>query len=123
MNSSADEDAFGFPVDIGMAARPVFRGEGGKPSLQEAPVERGVVSDNEHSPPEQILDHSIINALTGDHLIGNAGNVGDLRRDRKAGAFEPFPGAEDFVNPPVLTVIFEEADAKLDDLVAIGIGA
>src|SRR6266446_4034922 len=105
-----------------MAARPVFRGERGKPSLQEAPVERGVVSDNEHSPPEQILDHSIINALTGDHLIGNAGNVRYLRRDRKAGVFEPLPGTENLVDPPFLTVIFEEANGEFDDPVTIGIG-
>jgi AAA ATPase domain len=61
--------------------------------------------------------------LTGDHLIGNAGNVRDLGRDREAGIFEPLPSAEDFVNPPILTVIFEEADPEFDDLVAIGVGA
>ena len=61
--------------------------------------------------------------MTGDHLIGNAGNVGDLRRDRKAGVFEPLPVAENFVDPPVLPIIFEEADGKLDDLVATRIGA
>jgi hypothetical protein len=42
-----------------------------------------------------------------------------FRRDGKAEIFEPLPGAEHFVNPPVLTVIFEEADADFDDLVAI----
>jgi hypothetical protein len=30
------------------------------------------------------------------------------------------PGAENFVDPPGLTVMFEEADAEFDDLVAIG---
>jgi hypothetical protein len=58
--------------------------------------------------------------VTRDHLIGNAGNFCDLARDGKAGIFEPLPGAENFVDPPALTVIFEEADAEFDDLVAIG---
>src|SRR4029077_20988831 len=101
----------------------MFRGEGGEPSLQEAAVERGVVGDDEHYRAEQIVHGPIIYALTSDHLIGNAGNVRDFWWDRKAGIFEPLPGAENFVDPPVLTVIFEEADAKLDDLVALGIGA
>jgi hypothetical protein len=61
--------------------------------------------------------------MTGDHLIGNAGNVRDLRRNRKAGIFEPLPGAENLVDPPALTVILEEADAEFDDLVEIGVGA
>ena len=51
--------------------------------------------------------------MTGDHLIGNAGNTRDLGWDRKAGIFEPLPGAEDFVDLSVLTVILEEADAEL----------
>ena len=51
--------------------------------------------------------------MTGDHLIGNAGNARDLGWDRKAGIFEPLPGAEDFVDLSVLTVILEEADAEL----------
>jgi hypothetical protein len=32
-------------------------------------------------------------------------------------------GGENFVDPPALTVVFEEADAELDDLVAIGVDA
>jgi hypothetical protein len=47
--------------------------------------------------------------VTGDHLICDSGNVRDLRWDRKAGIFEPLPGAENFVDPPGLTAIFEEA--------------
>ena len=42
---------------------------------------------------------------------------------KKPGSSKPLPGAENFVDPPALTVIFEEADAEFDDLVAIGIGA
>jgi hypothetical protein len=116
-------DALGFPVNIGMTACPMFRGEGGEPSLQETAVERGVVGDDEHYPPEQIVDGSIINAVTRDHLVGNAGNVRDFWWDREAGIFEPLPGAENFVDPPVLTVVFEEADPDFDDFVAIGVSA
>jgi hypothetical protein len=46
--------------------------------------------------------------------------VGSKGRDLPA---TPIPGTEDFVNPPGLTVVFEEADADFDDLVAIGIRA
>jgi hypothetical protein len=101
----------------------MFRGKDGNPALQESAVEVGVVGDYKHYPVEQITDGGIVDTLVGGHLIGNPGHVGDLRSDRKAGIFEPLPGAENFVDLPVLTVIFEVADAQLDDLVAIGIGA
>jgi len=41
-----------------------------KPFFQEAAVGRGVVGDDEHYPAYQIVDGSMINAVTGDHLIG-----------------------------------------------------
>ena len=81
------------------------------------------MGDNEHDLLQQIVDGLLVDALTGDHLIGDAGDVRDLRRDREAWIFEPLPGAEDFVDPPGLAVIFEEADAKFDDLVVVGVGA
>src|SRR5690242_5335717 len=93
-------NALGLPVDIETAASPMFRGEGWKPFLQEAAVEISVMGDDEDDPDQQIVDGSIIDAKTGDHLIGNAGDGRDLRRDRKAGIFGPLPRAEDFVNPP-----------------------
>ena len=101
----------------------MFCGEGGKPFLQEAAIEIRIVGDDEHDPAEQIVDGVIVNAVTGDHLIGNAGNFRDLRWDRKAGIFEPLPGTENFVDPPALTLIFEEADAEFDNPIAIGVGA
>ena len=65
----------------------------------------------------------IVDAVTGDHLIGNARDVRDLGRDRDAGFLEPLPGTKDFVDPPVLTFVLEQADAELDDLVAVWVGA
>src|ERR1700758_3135704 len=82
-----------------------------------------MMGDDEDCPAQQIVDSAIVDAVTSDHLTGNPGNLCDLRRDGKAGIFKPLPGAENFVNPPVLAVIFEEADAEFDDLVGIGIGA
>jgi hypothetical protein len=101
----------------------MFRREDGKPFLQKPAIESRVVGDYENHPAQQIVDGAILYAMTGDHLIGNAGNVRDLRRNRKAGIFEPLPGAENFIDPPALTVIFEQADAEFDDLVALGIDA
>jgi hypothetical protein len=49
----------------------------------------------------------IVDAVTGDHCIGDAGDLRDFRWDRKSGIFEPLPGAENFVDPPVLSVILE----------------
>src|SRR5215471_11942847 len=100
----------------------MFGGEGGKSPLQEAAIEIGVVGDNEHYPVEQIVDSVIVDVLTGDHLVGNAGNLDDLGWDRKTRIFEPLPAAQNFVNPPALPVVLEGADAQFDDLVAIGIG-
>jgi hypothetical protein len=47
-------DTLGLPVDIGTAARPMFRGEGRKPFLQEAAVEIRIVGDDEHYPVYEI---------------------------------------------------------------------
>jgi hypothetical protein len=68
-------------LDISAAARPMFSGEHGKPFLQEAAIEIGVVRDDEHYPVEQIVDGAVINAVTGDHLIGDARNLRYLRQD------------------------------------------
>jgi hypothetical protein len=81
------------------------------------------MGDDEYDPTQQIVDGVIVNGVASDHLIGNAGNFRDLGRDRKAGIFEPLPGTENFVDPPVLTLIFEEADAEFDNPIAIGVGA
>jgi len=101
----------------------MFRREDGEPFLQEAAIEIRIVGDDEHYPVEQTVDGGIVNAVTCDHLIGNAGHVRNLRWDRNGGIFEPLPGAENFVDPPVLTVIFEQADAEFDNHVAIEVGA
>jgi len=100
----------------------MFCGEGGKPFLQEAAIEIGVMGNNEHYPVEQVVYDAIIDAMTGNHRIGNAGDLRDLRRDRKTRVIEPFPRAEEFVDPPVLAVVFEEADTEFYNFVAIGVG-
>ena len=59
----------------------------------EAAIEIRVVRDDEHDPAQHIIDGAVINAVTGDHLIVDAGNGHDLRWDGRAGIFEPLPGA------------------------------
>src|SRR5689334_16710948 len=115
-------DTLGLSVDIETAARPMFFSKGRKPFLQKVAVEIRMMGYDQHHPAQQIIDGTVIDAVPGDHLIGDAGNPGDLRREGSAGIFEPFPRAENFVDPPGLTLIFEEADAEFADLVAIGIG-
>jgi hypothetical protein len=44
------------------------------------------VGDDEHRLDQQIVDGEIVDAQTGDHLIGNAGDLCDLRRDRNPGS-------------------------------------
>jgi hypothetical protein len=104
-------DTFGLPVDVETAARPMFCGEGRKSFLQEAAVEIRMMGDDEDDPAKQIIDGAFVNPVTGDHLIGNAGDFRYLRRDRKTEIFEPLPGAKNLVNPPLLAVIFKHADA------------
>jgi hypothetical protein len=69
----------------------MFSGEHGKPFLREAAIEIGVVRDDEHYPVEQIVDGAVINAVTGDHLIGDARNLRYPRRDRKSGIWRTTP--------------------------------
>jgi len=44
-------DSLGLPVDIETAARPMFGGEDGKPSLEEAAIEIRVVGYDKDDPP------------------------------------------------------------------------
>jgi hypothetical protein len=74
-------------------------------------------------PAKQIIDSLFVDPMAGDHLIGDAGDLRDLRWDRKAGVFQPLPGAENLIDAPVVPTVLEEADAELDNLVLIGIGA
>jgi len=48
----------------------MFRGEDRNPFLQEAAIEIRVVGDDQDNPVEQIVDGSVVKAVTGDHLIG-----------------------------------------------------
>jgi hypothetical protein len=80
-------DTLGLPVDIETAASPMFRGEGWKSFLQEAAVEISVVGDDEHHPAQQIVDGTFVDAVTGHHFIGNAGNFRDLRRIETPGCW------------------------------------
>jgi len=59
--------------------------------------------------------------VASNHCIGNAGDLRDLRRDRTPRIFQPFPRAEDFVDPSALPVILKQADPESDDFVAIGV--
>jgi hypothetical protein len=43
-------DTLGLAINIGAAASPMFRGEDGKPFLQEAAVEIRIVGDDEDDP-------------------------------------------------------------------------
>ena len=52
---------------------PNFRSEGGEPFFQEAAVKSGIMGDDEHNPIQQIVDSLIVDTVTGDHLIGDAG--------------------------------------------------
>jgi hypothetical protein len=101
----------------------MFCRKGGKSSLQEAAIEIGVVGDNEYYPVEQIVDSVIVDALTGDHLVGNVGDLDDLAWDRKTRIFEPPPAAQNSIDPPALPVVLDGANAQFDNLVAIGIGS
>jgi hypothetical protein len=82
----------------------MFCREDPNPFLPEAAVELCMVGDDEHDPTQKIIDGVFVDAVTGDHQIGNAGNFRDLGWDGKAGIVEPLPRAENFVDPPGLTV-------------------
>ena len=59
-------DTLGLPINISAATCPMFRREDGEPFLQEAAIEIRVVGDDEHYPPQQIVDGAIVDAVTGD---------------------------------------------------------
>ena len=69
----------------------MFCREGGKLFLQESTIEIRVVGSDEYHPVEPIVDGMMVDAATGDHFIGNAGDIRDLGRDRKPRIFKPFP--------------------------------
>ncbi len=116
-------DTLGSPVDVGKAARPMFCGKDGQPPFQKASIERGVVGDDEHNLSQQVVHSSIVNTMPRNHLIGDPGEAGDFRRERNSGIFEPIPRADHPIDPSVASAILEHTHAKLDDPVALGIGA
>jgi hypothetical protein len=72
-------DTLAFPINIGAAASPMFHDESWKPSLQGAAIEIRIVGDDEHYAAQQIVYGAIVDPVTGDHLIGDAGDLRDLR--------------------------------------------
>jgi hypothetical protein len=99
----------------------MFWSEHWKPFLQEAAVESGIMSDDEHYAAQQIVYGTLINSATGDHFIGNAGDLRDFSGDREAGIFKPLPRAMDFIDLPAFPVVFEKANPEFDNSVALGI--
>ena len=69
--SRSGRSSIRFGLLISVPAIPLTRREHRKPFFQEAAVERGVMGDDEHDPAQQIVDGPIVDAVTGDHPIGD----------------------------------------------------
>src|SRR6201987_3416492 len=67
-------DALTLPVNIIATARPVLSGEGRESFFDKAAIEGSMMSDDEHDLTEQIVYSTIVNALAGDHFIGDPGD-------------------------------------------------
>ena len=87
--------------DAGVAPRhflprtaPRQRGEHGQAGLEELAVETSVVRDHDADGLEQLTDARVVDALAGDHRVGNAVNGGRRGRDRHARIFERVVGLE-----------------------------
>jgi hypothetical protein len=49
----------------------MFLGEDRNPFLEETAIEIRIMGDDEHDPAQQIVDGPIVDAVTGDHPIGD----------------------------------------------------
>jgi hypothetical protein len=116
-------DALSLPVNIVATARPVLSGEGRESFFDKAAIEGSMMSDDEDDPPKQIIYGTIVNALAGDHFIGDPGDFRDLRRDRKAGIFEPLPGTKYLIDPSLMRLYSNRLMPSSIILVALRIGA
>ena len=78
----------GFPGDVVDGAGPVLVREHGEPRLDKRSVELGVVCDHEVRLVGQRLHLRIVNALAGDHFVGDVRESHDFRRQRAARILE-----------------------------------
>ena len=60
-------DTLGSPIDVRTAASPMFVHEDGQPPFEKAPVEGGVMGDDEHDRLQKTAHSIVINAMPGDH--------------------------------------------------------
>jgi hypothetical protein len=79
----------GAPIDLGIGTGPGLadkdRGEG----LAERPVEAGIVGNDEIGGLDERTNRRHVDHLAEDHGIGDAGQPGDIGRDRDARLLQP----------------------------------
>lgn len=114
--------ALGAPGDLVAGAAPVLVAEHRPARLAHLPVEAGVMGDDHRRVGRDPRHRVIVDPLPGDVGVGDAGQPGDLRRDRLAGLMQLVEGVEQAVDPPASAVL-ELQDPELDHLVGGEVGA
>ena len=76
------------PVNVGKGAGPVQRRKLRQARLDKRPVKAGVVGDHQISTFQHGQDPGFIQRLTAQHVVGDAGDDGDLRGHGHAGVFQ-----------------------------------
>ena len=76
-------EAIGAPVDLGRAAAPGHLFEDRPVALSEHAVEAGIMGDDDDRVGDEGRDHVGIDALPGDHVVGDTGHGRRLGRDRR----------------------------------------
>ena len=80
--------ALGFPVHAGEGTGPGFVGKHRPTRLHKGSVKGGVVRHDHVGRAHQRLDLRIVDALAAHVVVGDAGDLGDLRGDGFAGVFK-----------------------------------
>ncbi len=107
----------GGPVDLTHRATPGLGAEDRAESLQEAPVEGGVVGDDQGGRRGEGRHGVRIDGLAGDHGVVDPRQGGDLGRNGLGRLPQPLKGFADLVDPTIGPVA-ERDHRQFDDLVA-----
>lgn len=110
------------PRDLVARAAPVLLAEHRPARFAHLPVEAGIVRDDHGSVGCDPRHRRIVDPLPGHIGVGDAGQSGDLQRDRLLRLLQLVEGVENPVDAPAGAVL-EFQDPELDHLVRTEVGA
>lgn len=108
------------PVDLGHRAGPCLVGDSGEAAIDERTIEGGIMGNDEVTRRQDFDGCCLIDALAGQHVVGEARELGDARIERSLRILSPNPRRADLEDAATF-VETKSLDGKFDDPVSLAI--